>query len=383
MSVALPVVVAAAWAPQPLEEFVTAGLDGARAQQSPNAAAHCAQGAPAWEHRPELRKALDWLARAQDASGNGGVAGGYGPRAGGGQGRDAWMPVSPRATSGTILTWYFAARHLDRPELAQRAERAARWQVEGQLASGAVQGAVVHTGQALLAWSSAFAETGWGVFAGAARRAGRFLVATLDDDGLWRRGRSSTCSAWALAEAGRRLGAPEFRAAAARHLRAVARLWQGGRRLPDDGLPPRSRSVAPVAAAIRGLLEGARVLGDERLMRCATLAAEHAVAALGREGSVEWSTCPAGQTRLANVWLRLFEITRECRWLEPTASSLRFLQAAQDPCSGGMRARGADGGQGDPSPILSCATKFFVDALIREERIARGLMEPANAGLVA
>jgi hypothetical protein len=291
------------------------------------------------------------------------------------------LPASPGATGVTILTWYFAARHLDRPEFAQRAERAARWQVESQLPSGAVRGAIVHTGQALLGWLSAFRETGWGVFAGAARRAGRFLVATLDEDGLWRRGRASSCTAWALAEAGR-LGAPEFRAAAAKHLRAVARLWQDGRRLPDDTLPPQARSIAPLAEAIRGLLEGARVLGDERLLRCATLAAEHAVAAPSRNGSVQWSSCPAGQARLVNLWLRLFEITRECRWLEPTAPTLRFLQAAQDPHSGGMRMRLADGAGRDLSPVLSCATKFFVDALIREERIAHGMVEPAGATVV-
>src|SRR5256885_12818363 len=37
---------------------------------------------------------------------------------------------------------YLAARHLGRPELAQRAERAACWEVEIQLPSGAVRGGV-------------------------------------------------------------------------------------------------------------------------------------------------------------------------------------------------------------------------------------------------
>jgi len=357
---------------------LTAGVDGARWQQPPNVATRDAREAGGREHRPELIAALEWLSRAQDALGAGGVAAGYRPRAG----REGWWPASPGATGATIVTWYFAARHFDRPELAHRAERAARWQAESQLASGAVQGGLVPTGQALLGWSSAFTETGWGVFAGAARRAGRFLVAMLEDDGLWRWGRSSTCTAWALAEAGRRLGAPEFRAAAARHLRAVARLWQDGRCLPDEAVPPQSRSVALVAEAIRGLLEGARVLGDERLMRCATLAAEHAVAALRGDGSAQWSSCPAGQARLVNVWLRLFEISGECRWLEPTAPALRFLQMALDPQRGGIRARITAGREGELASILSCATKFFVDAMIREERIAHGLVEPTGAAAV-
>lgn len=358
--------------------------DVARAEESPTAASGRGHGVLGPEHRPELARALDWLSRAQDALGSGGVAGGYDLRAGPRARREGLLPASPDATGAAILTWYFAARHLDHPGLGERAERAARWLAEGQLASGAVPGPVARTGQSLLAWLSAFSETGRGVFAGAARRAGRFLVATLDDDGLWRGARSSSGTAWALAEAGRRLGAPELRAAAAKHLRAVARRWNDGRTLPEDWQPPQSRSVAPMAQAIRGLLEGARVLGDERLLGCARLAAERALAALSRYGSARWSSCPAGQARLVNVWLRLFEITGECRWLEPIAPTLRFLQAAQDPCTGGMRAWVGGGGAADPSPVLSCATKFFVDALIREERIAHGLTQGvAAAGVVA
>src|SRR5690242_8287990 len=131
--------------------------------------------------------------------------------------------VHSDATDWVIPTLYFAARHLDRPDLAARAGQAARWGVEMQLTCGAARGGVAATGQALLAWLTAFADTGWGVFAGASRRASRFLFSTLDDEGLWRRGGPyCTRSAWALAEAARRLGAPELRAAAARHLRAVA-----------------------------------------------------------------------------------------------------------------------------------------------------------------
>src|ERR1043166_6921927 len=169
------------------EEFLTAGVDGARWQQPPNVATRDAREAGGREHRPELIAALEWLSRAQDALGAGGVAAGYRPRAG----REGWWPASPGATGATIVTWYFAARHFDRPELAHRAERAARWQAESQLASGAVQGGLVPTGQALLGWSSAFTETGWGVFAGAARRAGRFLVGVVGGDGLLRWGGGS------------------------------------------------------------------------------------------------------------------------------------------------------------------------------------------------
>src|SRR5437879_11689936 len=107
---------------------------------------------------------------------------------------------------------------------------------------GHLSPAVFNSRQVLFGWLAAFAETGSGVFAGAARRAASFLLATLDEDGLWRRGNSrfadaratlyNTRTAWGLAEAGRVLGAPEFTAAAARNLRAVARPQH------DDGWRP-------------------------------------------------------------------------------------------------------------------------------------------------
>src|SRR5256886_16986965 len=71
-------------------------------------------------------------------------------------------------------------------------------------------------GQVRLGCIAAFGETGLGGFADAARRAACYLVATLDSDGHWRRGNSqfaradatlyNTRTAWALAEAGARLG---------------------------------------------------------------------------------------------------------------------------------------------------------------------------------
>src|SRR2546425_7626571 len=96
------------------------------------------------------------------------------------------------------------------------------------------------------------------MFAGAARRAACFLLAMLDADGLWRRGNSrftdsqatlyNTRTAWGLAEAGWRLGAPEFTAGAAPKLPAGAPLaphdgWLAGCCLPHPG-----RAVVPTLA---------------------------------------------------------------------------------------------------------------------------------------
>jgi hypothetical protein len=163
-------------------------------------------------------------------------------------GERAGYAADPGATGELIPLLSGAARYLHCPALAERAEYAARWELELQLPSGAVRGgaigertapAVFNTGQVLLAWLAAFGEMGAGIFAGAARRAAWFLFATLGEVGVWRQGASAEArphaalynarTAWALAEAGRRLRVPEFRAAGAKALRAVAR------RQHDDG----------------------------------------------------------------------------------------------------------------------------------------------------
>src|SRR2546426_1779082 len=257
------------------------------------------------DHRPHLVAALEWLAHAQDATGKGGFARGYSLGWNPFFGRRAWQPADPGATGDIIPVLYVAARHLHRPELAERAEQAARWELELQLPSGAVRRGVIgertapaifNTGRVLLAWLAAFGETGAGIFAGAARRAAWFLLATLGEDGVWLVASqeapwpSALCNArtaWALAEAGRCLRAPEFSAAAAKAFQAVARRQHDDGWLPDccfgDPLRPLLHSVA---AAIGGLLEGGRVLGDEDLITRAASAAARGASAVDPAGPV-------------------------------------------------------------------------------------------------
>ncbi len=366
-------------------------------------------------HRPHLLAALEWLERAQDATGAGGFARGYSLAWSPYFKSRGWQPAYPETTGYIIPTLYEAARHLNQPDLASRAERAARWEVEIQLPSGAVRGgvmgeptspAVFNTGQVLFGWLAAFAHSGSGVFAGAARRAACFLLAMLDADGLWRRGNSrfadsqatlyNTRTAWGLAEAGRRLGAPEFTAAAARNLRAVAQLQHDDGWLPDCCLTDRMRPLLhTIAYGIRGLLEGGRVLEDARLVAHAALAAERIAAAVGPDGRLPgrfaagWSpaapwSCLTGEAQLANIWLRLFEITGERKWLEPVGPVLRFLKSTQNRTSrdpglrGGVKGSFPLGAEYGPFQTLNWATKFFADALIRDERVGCGMAGEAE-----
>src|SRR3989442_1157555 len=185
--------------------------------------------------------------------------------------------------------------------------------------------AVFNTGQVLLGWLAAFAETGSGIFAGGARRAAGYLLATLDEDGLWRRGNSRFANqratlynarvAWALAEAGRRFGAPE--------------------------LP---------AGALRAGFGSART----------------------------------GRGKVPTIGLLLSATPRERKCPEPVEPVLRFLKSTQNRTSrnpgvrGGIKGSFPLGAEYGSYQTLNWATKFFIDALLRDER-RQADVEPAGA----
>ena len=358
------------------------------------------------EHEPHLAAAIEWLVRAQDATPDGGISRGFSlawhPYFGG----RGWQPSYPETTGYIIPTLYAAARRLGRAELAARAERAARWEIEIQLPTGAIRGGVIgapespavfNTGQVLLGWLAAFEETREGSFADAARRAACYLVATLDSDGFWRRGNSqfaradatlyNTRTAWALAEAGARLDDGGFTDAAARSLRAAAALQTQNGWLPSCCLTdPEQPLLHTLAYAIRGFLEGGRVLDDARLLQAAERAADALLATVRADGwmpgryrsdwspAVRWS-CLTGQAQMANNWMRLAVITGDPKWLEPVPAVLRFLKRTQNRHTrepgvrGGIKGSWPVGGDYGAYEVLNWATKFFADALMRHEAI--------------
>lgn len=372
-------------------------------------------------HAPHLTAAIDWLVRAQDAKPDGGFSRGFSLTRHPYFGARGWQPSYPETTGYIIPTLYAAARRLGHPDLATRAERAARWEIEVQLSSGAVRRGVVseadapavfNTGQVLLGWLAAFEETARRDFADAARRAACYLVTKLDSSGHWREGNSrfargdstlyNTRTAWALAEAGARLDDRTFTAAAARSLCASAGLQASNGWLPCCCLSdPDQPLLHTLAYAIRGLLEGGRVLGDADLI----LAAERAAAALadsvradgwmpGRyradwSSAVRWS-CLTGQAQMANIWIRLAAITGNATWLEPVPAVLLFLKRTQNRGArepglrGGIKGARPVGGAYGAYEVLNWATKFFADALMRHEAIqASGSVEASPVSVLA
>jgi hypothetical protein len=360
------------------------------------------------DHRPHLAAAIDWLVRAQDATGDAGIARGYSVTPNRFLGPPGWQASYPETTGYIIPTLLAAAEYLEQPDLADRAFRAAAWESAIQLESGAVQGgiigqgrhpAVFNTGQVILGWLAAHKRTGDVRFESSVRRAGEYLVAVMEPDGHWRKGNSpfalskgtlyNARVAWALLEAGAHLDVPAFTKSGALNLRGVAERQQANGWFPGCCLSDPSRPLLhTIAYTIRGLLEGARILEDDVLLEAASKAAGELAERVREDGwmsgrfrsdwsaAVKWS-CLTGQAQMANNWMRLYQITGEDRWLAPVPQVLRFLKRTQNRSStdpglrGGIKGSFPMNSEYGRFEVLSWATKFFADALMRQEQIAQ------------
>ena len=357
-------------------------------------------------HTPHLEAACAWLVRAQDATPSGGIARGYTVVWNRYFKMRGWEPEYPETTGYIIPTLYMVADHMNRPEFAERAERAARWECEVQLRNGGVRAGVIgqpplasvfNTGQVIFGWLAAFERTGDMAFAESASRAAAFLVDRLDEDGIWRRDTShladrgstlyNTRTAWALAEAGARLNVPAYSEAARRALFATAKRQHANGWIPDCCLSDPARPLLhTLVYAIRGMLEGGWLLGEEQITDQATVAAtalRHAVSAdgwLAGRWTEIWTpasefSCLTGTAQIANVWLRLARVTGDRSWLVPVERTLRFLESTQNRTSrnsglrGGIKGSFPFDGEYGRYETLSWAAKFFVDAVIRYERL--------------
>ncbi|MGH8124550.1 MAG: pectate lyase, partial [Rhodanobacteraceae bacterium] len=174
--------------------------------------------------RSGLKAAAEWLARAQDATGSGGVSAFYDAA------KRQWAGAYPETTGYIIPTFFRYADFSGQPEYRERAIRMAAWESDIQLPDGGVRAGtldakqvvptIFNTGQVLFGWRAAWRQTGDTRFRDSLVRAADWLVAAQDPDGAWRRFASPFAShalnsyntrvAFALAQAGRDLQQPRY-----------------------------------------------------------------------------------------------------------------------------------------------------------------------------
>ncbi len=362
-----------------------------------------------------LEAAIAWLLRAQDASRDGGFSLGYFPlrretRAHGPT--PGWMPSYPETTGYIIPTLLDRARRGDAAELRERALRAADWEIDVQMESGAVQGgpvcerarqtpAVFNTGQVIFGWLAAHAETGERRYLDAARRAGEFLLGSMDERGEYVRNLSGFAAAghqtynvrcsWALYDLSRATGDERFRQAAVKNVQSVVtgRTLSNGWVTENDLSDPERPLVHTIAYTMQGVLEVGIAEGRADIIDAVERGAIEIARRIEEDGFLagcwfrDWRPaatwcCLTGSAQLAIILHRLAPLRPAANHAQAAARLIEFCSRCQrlDSPLDGVR-----GGLAGSNPILGAymrggypnwATKFLADALMRAEDAERG-----------
>ena len=357
-----------------------------------------------------LEAAYDWICCAQDAFDDGGVARSYSLVYKTYFNRKGWFPSYPETTGYIIPTIFNYSERAGNREAFNRAVRMADWECDIQMANGAIQGgfigqpvspAIFNTGQVIFGWVDAFSNTGNETYLSCALKAGEFLVGCQDEDGAWRKNLSdfttdkipfyayNTRTAWALYMLYEQTGEKKYLNHSIKNIEFTLKHQKDNGFFENNCLSdPAKPLLHTVAYCIRGILEIGIRYDHPSYVEKAQKAADQLLQKMNGDGRlagrfdmnwkemVDWS-CLTGQAQMAIIWGKLFKATKNSIYLNGLKKVNRFLMAKQvlspgkGPLHGGIPGSEPMSGNYGKFEILSWAVKFFMDALMFEERIEK------------
>lgn len=320
----------------------------------------------------------------------------------------------PEVTGYIISTLYDSARRSDDAPARASAERATDWLLSLQMPSGAFPGglhgrdahpSIFNTGQILQGLVRAYAETNQPEVRQSALAAGDWLINLQQPDGSWSgAGAYQNAShtyysmvAWSLAELSGRTGDCQYAAAAEKNLDWVLSHfrpsgWVGGINL--KGHPAYLHFIAYV---LQGALECAilqrRADAIDAVANSAWILLRKFETNKSLAGAYDSDftngshfACLTGNAQMSCVWLRLFEITGDLRYLNAALKINEMLKQSipvRGPkgIAGGVAGSYPLWGRYQPLRYISWGCKFFADALLLESRLTRSFRTAAPEAL--
>jgi hypothetical protein len=368
---------------------------------------------PVFDDEVHLRAVLEWLLRAQAQNGNGGFSVGYAFAT-------SWYPDYPETTGYIIPTLWDAFHRFGDERYRAAAIRAADWEIEIQMPSGAVKAgyhgedpygywsgderpAVFNTGQVMQGWNRTFEETRDTRYLAAASRAAQYFASCLDDHGAVVNGLSPTTAGgsrayyaragYGLAWTGLLAQNEAWIRAARRHLEWVnnqqqlngwvARASFGN---PDGERDPLTHTLAYTA---EGLLETGLLLNEPSFLAASYRLAEAVRHVCERRGmflpatindrlkSQDLFSCLPGNAQFACLWLRHGV---RCGDLQMLNTGLKMVDQLKGLQSLDSENEGIRGGVAGSWPIdggysvffyVNWAAKYFADSLLLAEQAKR------------
>jgi len=367
---------------------------------------HSPNNEPVHDNADHISAAIQWIHVAQDANKDGGVALGFNVLT------QKWMSSYPETTGYIIPTLFDYYHKTQNNNYKNRAIRMCEWELTLQMSDGAFQGGtldinqkkptVFNTGQVLMGLCRTAYETKEEKYFIAANKASDWLTTAQDTDGAWRKFASiltsnpintyNTRTAWALLQADYVLNNEKLRKAAIKNID-----WAISQQRPNGWFENAFFNFGEypilhtIAYTIDGILECGNYLNREDYIQSARKAADALLALQRKDGSLharynsKWENvgnwhCLVGEAQISIIWLRLYNITGETKYLDAAKKLNYFLKTTQDLKTSNLGVRGGIKGS---SPIYQAylffvfpnwAAKFFIDALTLEENLGKSLL---------
>ena len=348
-----------------------------------------------------LNALLRWILNAQRREG--GIAAYYSLLTG-------YSKSYPEVTGYLVPTLYDVGRITGDGRAVVAAERAARWLLSLQMATGAFPGglhgaearlSVFNTGQILQGLVRAHLETRRPEILQAAVAAGDWLIHVQQPDGSWSgagayQGAAHTyysMVAWSLAELAELAAEEKYGLAAERNLDWVLSHFRPSGWI--DGINLRGHPIYLhfIAYVLQGILECGILRQRDDAVQLVSKSAWILLRKFENNkylpGTYETEfkskarfTCLTGNAQMSCVWLKLFEMTNDLRYLNAALKMNEMLKRLI-PDTGWS---GIDGGVSGSSPVwggyqplryISWGCKFFADALVLEHRLTRSFQQAA------
>ena len=365
------------------------------------------------DNEARLAAAVAWVLLAQQATPDDGVSLGYFPLDVDG----GWHASYPETTGYLITSLLAYAAHYQRPDVRRAALAMAHWEVDVQMASGAVQGGAVaprhqqtpaafNTGMVLDGWCSAYEASGEERFLDAGSAAVRFLVADMDEGGYFKTNgafvsqdetKTYNClCAWAMLRMARLTADINLERTAVRAVEAALKRQRPNGWFANNCLDISSMPLThTIGYTLQGVFEVGVLAGREDFITAAELGLTNVLKKQRPNGFLagrfdeQWRpvanfVCLTGSCQLAVVAYRFVELFGRHGLLAAADRLMSFVKGTQRLAAEDPNMVGAIPGS---YPILggymtggypNWATKYFIDAVLRRSACDTGRVGLAN-----
>jgi len=348
-----------------------------------------------------LEHVISWMCTAQDATGCNGVSSDYDILT------KKWGKPYRETTGYIIETFIEYYKTTKKLEFLERAEKMAEWEISVQCddgsfgevkKDGSIGKKIFNTGQIIIGLLAIHTETKKEKYLESAIRAGDWLLKNQEQDGSWEKfttqGKRTYHSrvAWPLLSLFKSTGEEKYKISSEKNIDWVIKqqqpnFWFDNNSLSEDNTP----WTHLIAYTISGLIE-CYLLSDTKnkeLFDSFYNSADTLLNIFNKNCEKEylkcsfdknWNSsdtysCLTGNAQLAIIWMQIYQITNEKRFLEGSSKILEQLKRTQIidtnilGIKGGVFGSHPINGEYAPYKLINWAAKFFADALLIKKKL--------------